>query len=252
MSTSSTAGHLYTVMRHWPDLRQALGAKSAPSWPPAGRMSEFTRDVEQRDADQLAVEQRDAAALRLLERDPSQIGERPIPIRPAVYETMRAVRQDLLDVADHIAAAVQRSPVKPPAPWRSGYARTRAERVAWEDHARRVEAAQQDAADPRRWSWSGVRPDAPVAALWLLDRVLGRPGPFRPLHVVDTDLIAGAAGRAARQVEAALDVGAGRAYLTRPCPRCAGRLTVYGGAGALPVARCRGCGQVWGGSKLTA
>jgi hypothetical protein len=234
----STAGHLYTVIRHWPDLKEALGAKSTPTWPPAGRMSDFVRDVEQRDADQLAAEHQRAVELRALERDPGQIGERPIPIRLTVHETMQVVRQDLLDCADHIAASVQR-PVMGLLP--EGYPAA--------DRQRRELLALKDRKDPRRWKWEGVRPDAPHTALWLLARVLGNPGPFRPLSVLQADHIAAVAKAAARKVEAALDVSGGTARLARPCPRCGGQLTVHGGAGATPVARCGTCGHLWGGGS---
>lgn len=236
----TTAGNLFTVIRHWPDLKEALGAKSAPTWPPAGRMADFVRDVEQRD-EQLDAEHQRAAELRALERDPAQIGERPIPIRLTVHETMRTVHQSLLDCADHIAASVQR-PVMGLLP--EGYP------VA--DRQRRELLALKDRKDPRRWKWEGARPDAPYTAMWLLARVLGNPGPFRPLSVLQADHIAGVAKVAARRVEAALDVGEGTAQLAKPCPRCGGRLTVHGGAGATPVARCGSCGRVWGGADASA
>lgn len=30
----TTTRHLTTVIRHWPDLVDALGGRSAPTWPP--------------------------------------------------------------------------------------------------------------------------------------------------------------------------------------------------------------------------
>ncbi|QJT01772.1 hypothetical protein G9272_16845 [Streptomyces asoensis] len=240
MPTTAT-GNLFTVIRHWPDLTEALGAKSAPTWPPAGRMSDFVRDLEQRDAEQLATERQRSAELRALERDPGQIGERPIPIRLTVHETMTTVQGDLVECADQVAAAVQRHVI---GQLPKGYPLTARQRRELE--------IMRDRRDPRRWSWTKTRPDAPYAALWLLARVQGAPGPFRPLDVRQLDQVSAVARQAARMVEAALDLGEGRAYLARPCPLCGGRLAMYGGAGAVPVARCGTCGHVWGGSKLTA
>lgn len=243
--------HLRTVIHHWPDLVEALGGGAAPTWPPAGRMSDYLRGLEQRDAEQMEDERQRALELRLLERDPAQIGERPIPIRLPIHETMRIVQAALVHCADQIAADVQRAPMAPPPPRRASYARTRAERVAWEDHARRVEAAQQDRMDPRRWSWTGTRPNARMAALWLLGRVQGAPGPFRPLSPLQAEQLAVVARGAAERIEHALDVGEITAPLARPCPDCGGRLNLHGGAGASPVARCSACGHIWSGQDAT-
>jgi len=237
---TTAAGQLFTVIHHWNDLTEALGAKTTPTWPPAGRMSDFVRDVEQRDADQLAAEHERAVAVRALERDPAQLGERPIPIRLTIHQTMTTVRASLTECADQVAAAVQR-PVLGLFP--DGYPLA--------DRQRRELEVMRDRRDPRRWSWTRTRPDAPYAAWWLLARTQGAPGPFRPLTGRQRDDILAVARRAARMVEAALDVAAARAYLARPCPRCGGRLAVHGGAGVLPVARCVGCGRVWGGSQLS-
>lgn len=245
MTTTATQQHLTTVIHHWPDLVEALGGASAPTWPPAGRMSDYLRAIEQRDAEQLEAERHRALALRTLERDPTQIGERPIPIRLPVHETMRVVQAALVTCADAIAEVVQRAPIAPPPPRRAAYARTRADRVAWADHARRVEAAQQDRQDPRRWSWTGTRPTATKAALWLLGRVQGAAGPFRPLPPLQLEHVAAVARGAADRVERALDVGEATAALAHPCPDCGGRVNLHGGAGAAPVARCTVCGHVW-------
>lgn len=262
-TTAAASRDLSTVILHWPDLTDALGGASAPTWPPAGRMSDYIRGIEQRDAEQLEAERHRALALRFLERDPAQLGERPIPIRLPVHETMRVVRAALLACADGVAEVVQRSPMKMPPPRRAAVARTRAERVAWEDHARRVRAAQDDSADPRRWRWTGARPDAPYTALWLLGRVQGAPGPFRPLPEAELERLAMVARGAAERVEGALDVGERTAVLSMPCPQmittvsntvliCEGRVEMHGGAGASPVARCTACGHIWAEGVIAA
>jgi hypothetical protein len=157
---------------------------------------------------------------------------------------MAAIHADLLQCADAIAETVQRQPIAPPAPRRAAHARTRAERLAWEDHARRVQAAQDDAADRRRWRWTGVRPDAPYTALWLLGRVQGAPGPFRRLTEVEEQRIAGVARSAAYRLERALDIAAQRRTLEQRCA-CGGAIDVHGGEGRPPLAHCTGCGRVW-------
>ncbi|SDM47056.1 hypothetical protein SAMN04487981_101626 [Streptomyces sp. cf386] len=244
----TAAHHLTTVIRHWTDLVDALGGTSAPVWPPAGRMSDYLRALDELDADELEAERHRALALRTLERDPSQIGERPIPIRLTVHETMRIVQAGLIECADQVAAVVQR-PVMGPLP--AGYPKA--------DRERRELLVIQDRNDRRRWSWTGTRPGAPYAALWLLGRVQGAPGPFRPLPAPEAQLIANVARGAAERIEHVLDVGERTATLAQTCPRmikvvfpCNGRIEMYGGAGAPPVARCTECGHVWTGQDVPA
>jgi hypothetical protein len=109
----------------------------------------------------------------------------------------------------------------------------------------------QDRRDPRRWSWTGSRPDTPYAALWLLGRVQGAPGPFRPLTVLQLDDIGSVARDAAQRVEEALDIAAQRKTLERR-HGCGGRIDVHGGSGAQPVGHCTGCGQIWSEGGMVA
>ncbi|MFD4264059.1 hypothetical protein ACFWR9_42255 [Streptomyces sp. NPDC058534] len=248
----NAAENLHTIALRWTDLQDALGGASAPVWPPAGRMADYLRAIEQLDAEEQEAERHRALALRTLERDPAQLGERPIPIRLRIHDTMRVVHASLVACADQVATAVQRDPIRPPAPRRAAVARTRAERIAWEDHARRVNLAQEDAADPRRWKWTGTRPTAPYAALWLYARVQGAPGPFRPLPDREQQLIASIARDACTRVETALDIAAQKAKIAHPCPDCGGQLDMHGGAGALPVAHCRECGRTWSSQAAAA
>jgi hypothetical protein len=237
----TTAEHLTLTIRHWPDLIDALGGRTATTWPPAGRMADHIRNTEDTDPERALAE---ALLARTAERADSAAdapGERPIPIRLTVHETMRIVHADLIECADQIAGSVQR-PVMGLLP--EGYPAA--------DRARRELLVMQDRRDPRRWRWAGARPDAPYAALWLLGRVQGAPGPFRPLTGPQTDHIAAVARHCAWRVEDALDVGERRATLARPCPTCGGRLTLHGGAGAAPVARCTACGHVWSGQAAVA
>lgn len=234
---STAAADLRTIATTWVDLNDALGAPTV--------VAGFGRGLRGYLA---AIEETDlhtAAELRALERDPAQLGQRPIPIRLQVYATMRTIEAALVGCASAVAEHVQRPPMAMPAPRRAAYARTRAERLVWEDHARRVQAAQDDAADPRRWKWTGATPSAPYTALWLLARVTGAPGPFRPLQAAQHRHITAVAAEARHRIEQALDTGAETATLARPCPDCGGTIKVYGGAGASPLANCSSCGGVW-------
>ncbi|MDX3034174.1 hypothetical protein [Streptomyces scabiei] len=238
---ATTAEHLRTIALSWTDLADALGGGSAPVWPPAGRMSDYQRHLAEADAD-LAEAARHLAAYRrqFLDRDPNQIGETRPPISIPIFDVMRAVEAGLIHCADQVAAAVQRSPMPfAPRTWPTA------------DRARRDQLARADSVDPRRWRYGG-RHTAPHTALWLLARVQGRPGPFRPLPDREHRLIANVAEEAARRIEDALDVGERKATLARPCPDCGGRLQLHGGAGAPPVARCTSCGHVWGGQPAVA
>ncbi|MCM2394407.1 hypothetical protein, partial [Streptomyces albipurpureus] len=158
--------------------------------------------------------------------------------------TMRLVTAALAECADQIAPTVTRPPIPMPAPRRAAVARTRAERKVWADHARRVDVAQADAADVRRWRYTGAPVTGPYAALWLCARVEHRPGPFRPLGETQLRHIAIVASGALQRIERALDTCDRTAQLARPCP-CGGQLTVYGGAGQAPAANCDQCGHTW-------
>lgn len=241
---TTTATHLRTIATTWTDLADALGAPTQHAWPPV-TLRGYLNALQQLDAEEIQARAEAAAALRMLERDPAQLGERPILISARIYETMRTVEAALIECADQIAPAITRAPMKPPTARRAAVATTRAERVAWADHARRVEQAKADAADPRRWRYSGRR-TAPYTALWLLARVERMPGPFYALSEAHRRHIANVAATGAERIEQALDLADGRRELSKAhtCA-CGGTIEVYGGAGATPVARCQGCGALW-------
>jgi hypothetical protein len=240
----TTTAHLHTIVLHWADLHEAAGVPGTIGGFGLGLRGYLAR-LDQADADQLEYEQHQAAHLRSLERDPIQLGPRPVPVRLHILDTMAAIHAELLQCADAIAETVQRPPMAMPAPRRAAYARTRDERRAWDDHARRVQAAQDDATDARRWRWNGCRPDAPYTALWLLGRVQGAPGPFRrQLTERETDRIGSVARSCGDRVERALDIAAQSRTLEQ-LHECGGRIEVHGGEGARPLARCTGCGRIW-------
>ncbi|MFF4752667.1 hypothetical protein ACWD5R_11375 [Streptomyces sp. NPDC002514] len=226
--------NLETIARRWTDLQDALASTGTTTWPPAGRISDYLTALDQADAELVEAAHWQAAYTRqYLDRDPNQVGATRPPLRIEILDTMRTVEAALVATADQVAAIVQRSPM-PSAPrsWPAA------------DRARRDQLAHADATDPRRWQYSGSR-TATRAALWLLARVHGAPGPFRPLPDREAQLIANVAAGARQRIEQALDIGSRTAAIARPCPGCGGRLEMHGGAGARPVAHCTGCGHTW-------
>ncbi|WP_330173022.1 hypothetical protein OG875_05085 [Streptomyces sp. NBC_01498] len=250
-TTATTATHLRLIISHWPDLADALAASNVSAWPPSGLRAHLAA-VEREETDEDEARRHRDATARAHEGLPTPLAITPAPLVLGIYDTMRTVEQLLLATADATAEHVQRPPMPMPAPRRAAYAKTRADRVAWADHARRVQAAQDDAADPRRWSWTGRRPDGRYAALWLLGRVTSAPGPFRPLTPAQEEHIATAARLALGRVERALDLAARQESLRIPCPDCAGTISIHGGSGAAPVARCTACGRTWSETGLAA
>lgn len=226
MHTTSTA--LRRIALHWADLHQALDAQGHSEWPPAGRMSDYLR----------ALDDADAAELRLLDRDPRQIGATRAPLRIDVLDTMRLVQGTLVHIADTVAADVQHATMNPaPADWLArGY--------TVRDKLRRDKAAAESASDPRRWRYTGLR-TAPYAALWLCARIEHRPGPCTPLTPAHAQQIAAVAAGCLQRVEQALGLHTREDEHGQPCPDCGGPIQLRTGAGAPPMARCGGCERLW-------
>ncbi|WP_394434546.1 hypothetical protein [Streptomyces sp. SGAir0957] len=260
-TTATTAQHLRTIALHWGDLRDALGQPAIAGAFGLG-LRGYLAALDEADNEphaQLLVTIRDEAGrttgYRCVhcgdldpghahpvgeERDPGQLGQRPVPIRLFIADTMRAVEAALHTTADQIADSVQRQPIRPaPAAWPTA------------DRARRNAVARGDALDPRRWRWSGTRRPVPYTALWLLARVEDRPGPFRKLTVREVEQIGVVAAGAADRIERALDIAAQRRTLAQR-HECGGEIEMHGGEGKPPVARCGGCGRIWTEGGLLA
>ncbi|WP_042170144.1 hypothetical protein [Streptomyces sp. NBRC 110035] len=239
---TTTATHLRTVALHWADLREAIGAPAQLGAFGLGLKGYLAR-LDQADAEQLEYERHQAAHLRSLERDPIQLGNRPVPVRLAILDTMRAVEAALVACADDIAHAAQRAPISVPAARKADYRTLREARIEAAERERQQQLAHADAHDPRRWRWTGRR-TAPYAALWLLARIERAPGPCRRITEQEEQRIGVVAKGAADRVERALDIAAQRRTLEQPCA-CGGRIDVHGGEGRAPLAHCHGCGRVW-------
>lgn len=223
MTTPQT--HLHTVINHWGDLTNALPAGGTGTAFGIG-LRNYLDLLDQADAEEIA-EYREARGWQRAGTLP--LGERPVPIRLRVHDTMRAIERALLATADHIAAQVQRHPVH------VDLAR------GWTDQVHRDVAllAARDAADPRRWSYTNpATRTAVLAAVWLQHRLDNAPGPFRPLHIQQTDRITTVAAGAAQRVLAALDMARRTQTAPQPCPHCRGTLRIEGGDGQPPAVRC--------------
>ncbi|MGW0131920.1 hypothetical protein [Streptomyces sp. NPDC003299] len=239
---TTTATHLRTIALHWTDLHEAAGQPTTIGAFGLGLRGYLAR-LDAADADQIEYERHQAAYLRSLERDPIQLGNRPVPVRLHVLDTMRVIEAALVQCADDIAHAAQRAPISVPAARRADYRTLREARIAHQDRQRQEQLALADQRDPRRWRYTGQR-TAPHAALWLLARIERVPGPCRRLTDVEEQRIGNIAAGAAARLERALDIAAQRRTLDQPHD-CGGLIDVHGGEGRPPLAHCTGCGAIW-------
>ncbi|MFI8254104.1 hypothetical protein [Streptomyces filamentosus] len=214
------------VLNSWPLLQDAVTDRAPAGWPPVMGVARI-----------LSEEERARAADERADTDPTAFGPRPIPISVDVLDEIRAVEQALVDLADEMAAAIQR----PVLPTMSG--------AGWRDdtHRQLLLLSARDSADPRRWSFAGRR-DLETAAAWIGSRLQNVPGPFRPLLPIELARVEDALAAAAARVRRAL----GAAGIARreqpvpfPCTGCAGQLVVCGGDGQPSTVECRDCGRTW-------
>ncbi|MEU0397962.1 hypothetical protein ABZ208_35455 [Streptomyces sp. NPDC006208] len=223
----AAAADLRSIAVTWPLLTEALATPTTRTWPPAGRMADHLADL-----DQLDVPQRRA-------RDGSGTGETPAPLSLHVLDTMQAVQAALVDCADLMARANQRSAIQP-APLNR---RTRVDARVWSpaDRVRRDRLAAADAVDPQRWRFHGHR-TAVYAALWLCARVEGIRGPVTPFNEAQRLYVARVAAFSLERIEQALQLARVCRMLDEVCV-CGEQLTISGGDGAAPAVRCPGCGR---------
>lgn len=232
---TTTAAHLRTVALHWNDLRDALGQPAIHHGFGIGLRGHLAA-LNEPDMDLLARARADERA----DSSPDAPGERPVPIRLHILDTMNTVEQALIDCADQTAAIIQRSPMAgAPRSWPAA------------DRERRNQLALADAADPRRWKYTGRR-TAPYAALWLLARVEHRGGPFTLLPQREAARISAVAADSANRIERALDIAAQQRTLEQRHEECGGTIEIHGGAGAKPLGHCTKCGRVWAEGVIAA
>lgn len=205
-TTATTAENLRTVALTWPDLQDALGAKTLLDGFGRG-LRGYLAALEQHDPE-------DRIALRPLERSPEQLGVRPAPISLTVHEAMRTVSAALHETATQIAATNQRHDIATSHPHRWRYTGTPA--TPW--------VALWLSARASNVFWPG-RP--------LDDRQQ------RHLATVATE----AARRVHSALDLDDDRHADLDD-THTCP-CGGTIRIRGGAGTPPTAHCTLCGHLW-------
>jgi hypothetical protein len=250
MTTAAT--HLRTTALHWTDLRDALGQPAVHNGFGIGLRGHLALLTEV-DADRALLEATWARNEERADSNPEALGDRPVPVRLHILDTMRHVETVLIACADDTAHAVQRDPIASPSARRTAtnpYATQRDADIAYADRQRRTQLAHADLVDPRRWRYTGRR-TAPHAALWLLARIERAPGPCRRLDEDQEHRIGTVAAGAAERIEQALDIAAQRKTLEQ-LHDCGGRIDVHGGEGRPPVAHCTSCGRVWAEGVIAA
>ncbi|WP_049566817.1 hypothetical protein [Streptomyces sp. SBT349] len=213
---TTTRAALTTIATLWPHLADAVAQRQNTEWPPAMGITKL--------------------------REPDEFGDgrpgdvRTLPLNVDVFDAMADITGALVALADHVAADTQR-PAMSHAPrdrqWTPG------------DRQQRDHLADTDAADPRRWRYTGTR-TAPHAARWLHDRLVSRPGgPFRPLSLQHVHRIETTATAAAQRIEQLLRIARRTTSTGRQHDGCGGNILVSGGDGTDPEAHCDRCGRTW-------
>ncbi|MDH6134640.1 hypothetical protein P3T37_004044 [Kitasatospora sp. MAA4] len=223
---------LCTVRREWGALLVAVETPPAAAWPPAQLSTHL--------AQQLSADVEPLVA----DRAPLTLREHPAPLNLAALDAAVRVETLLFDLADTLAAGVQRpiarqrisSPGRP---------------AVWADDL-------TDASDPRRWVYRSPtdpgsrRHGAHFAAMWVEGRLLDedttpereanytvRPALFGllPDHLRHEAIRT--AGQCERLVLRVLELDARSTPIEgRPCPWCAGDLMLHTADGQAPRVTC--------------
>ncbi|MYT57694.1 hypothetical protein GTW29_13385 [Streptomyces sp. SID7834] len=251
----TAVGDLRIVVEHWDHLRSLLDSATPEVWPPLRPGAEYLRALDEHDAaevaagrhgQQLVTTRHESGQLYYAcahcdrvgeghehpvrtDRTAEQLGERPVPLRLHVVDAIRTVELVLTSLADEIAADVQRDVYSPP----------RWKRPENDPLGREMIAiAAQDDADPKRWRYNMSGRTAPRAAQWLLDRLVGEPGPCMPINDSQRERITRTAREAARRVERTIGSERRSVELSRPCPWCGGVLVMHTGATVETFVSC--------------
>ncbi|MGI5252791.1 hypothetical protein [Actinacidiphila glaucinigra] len=208
-AAARAAVDLAAIGEQWPDLLAAIDHAPAAEWPP--RESRGFLDQHPADGER--------ARPHPDNRAPLVIREHPAPLNLDALDAAVAIERQLADLADRVAATVQRSSRSVPVPAVSRDA-------VWITHP-------ADAADPARWHYAaptspGSRArGVPHAAQWLADRVTGK-SDGDLFGLLPDRLLTDAAGIArdcAREITRALIRDGRTTRLNRACPWCGARLT---------------------------
>lgn len=233
-TTDTTHADLTALTHHWDDLRDMLDTPTIANWPPSG-LNAYLAALDDDAREQYRAEQ----ATEHAERTATAMGERPVPLRLAILDTITALDAALLHLTDQIAASVQR-----PA------AAVRKSAGPADEIGRQLRlAAAKDEADLRRWRWNGTHRDGRTAAVWLLGRIGNQPGPFRDLLPGERLRIGSVAAGARRRMDAALGLGRREDPIARRCP-CGGPMVMRQGGVLDPEVECQACEIRWIGPQL--
>ncbi|MFI1607826.1 hypothetical protein ACH4YN_37930 [Streptomyces griseofuscus] len=240
-NTRTAAEDLRVVVDHWQHMRDLIDTSTPFVWTPPKDAADYLRKLDEHHAAERAVEgmtpaqwlarpsdEVDQGATRR-ERDPLVLAEQSAPLRLHVVDACRAVEVALCAVADEIAAAVQRAPIK------------RLARSIPGDRAGLDLAllAARDEADPARWHYNLGDRSAVRAAEWLLGRIEGAPGPCEALDDAQRERISRFAREAARRIERTIGIDRRRGFpMDRPCPWCGASLTMHRGGADAPTVTC--------------
>lgn len=243
-STPRTAADdLRVVVDHWQHLRALIDSATPEVWTPPKDADDYLRQLDEHHAAERALGHGhmspaewlarpgagDQDATPRAERTPLVLAEQSAPLRLHVVDACRAVEAALASVADEIAAAVQRAPVK------------RLPRSIPGDRVGLDLAllAARDEADPQRWHYTLGDRSAVRAAEWLIGRLEGAPGPCLPLDDAQRYRIARIAREAARRLERTIGNDRRRSFpMRRPCPYCGAELTMHRGGTDASTVTC--------------
>lgn len=222
--------NLRHIATQWPALRELLQTRTPSTWPPAGRMADHQRNLDQDDeATELLHQQ---AQAERAERTALAPGTRPAPLRVSVLDTVTELETELLELADAIASAVQRP----------AFTTTVRSASPLDEVARSLALmGLKDQQDARRWRFNMATRDGQHAATWLADRLDGEAGPFRPLSDQQRADITAVARTVRRRLDRALGEGERRAPTAWNCA-CGGQLWIISGTDSDDRLECEKCG----------
>ncbi|MDJ1136235.1 hypothetical protein [Streptomyces iconiensis] len=217
---------LAAIREQWGDLLAAIEQPPAAEWPPR-ECRGFLDQLAARDADLDEI-----PATAAIGRMPLVLREHPAPLNLDALDAALDTERELFELADTLAAAVQRSVRRALKPTRPG--RTAAV----------VDGA--DRTDPARWHYaSPTDPGSRAfglhwAAVWCEGRALNEASGdlFRPVPLRLLDEVAAVARRSRERVERALGRDARTTTLDRLCPWCGGQLTGRTRAGGESSVTC--------------
>ncbi|MFB7461699.1 hypothetical protein [Streptomyces sp. NPDC056188] len=218
LTRCQAAADLAAVREQWGDLLTAISRRPRAEWPPRDNIAALLAVPAAAD---------DEPTGPTIGRIPLTLREHPAPLNLDALDAACQVERDLFELADRIAAAVQR-PVRrrPDLSIVTGRPPRRRPRMV-------VDRADRD--DPARWIYAA--PTSPGsrayglhwAAVWVEGRVCGEDTGdlFRSLPPLLLDEAAATARRARARVERALNRDGQPTPLDDPCPWCSGQLTAH-------------------------